>query len=111
MGIGLSLVPAGELHDGTVSTATPGIGLGSSFTISLPLAAVNGLLRQATLAGVCTTPAAVDRMPATWLCVLITDDNDDVCTTTISQAKRKPISLGYPLAKSDQTVFDPLYNR
>jgi PAS domain S-box-containing protein len=76
LGIGLSLVRRlVELHGGTVSAASAGIGRGSTFTVCLPLAALDG-------ASLPPTPStAVEPSPATRLRVLITDDNRDAADT------------------------------
>jgi PAS domain S-box-containing protein len=74
LGIGLALVRGiVELHDGSVHADSAGPGLGSTFTIRLPLAAD----------GVCTpgpAPAHAHAAPSQ-LRVLVVDDNDDAAAT------------------------------
>jgi PAS domain S-box-containing protein len=74
LGIGLALVRGiVELHDGSVHADSAGPGLGSTFTIRLPLATD----------GVCTpgpAPAHAHAAPSQ-LRVLVVDDNDDAAAT------------------------------
>ncbi len=73
LGIGLSLVRSFvEMHGGTISVASPGKGLGSSFTVRLPILSSNGPARgfRASVASL-MTPADV-----TGPSILIVDDND-----------------------------------
>ncbi|MGJ7917267.1 ATP-binding protein [Massilia sp. LXY-6] len=74
LGIGLSLVRSlVELHGGTVSAASAGIGAGSVFTVRLPLAGKDSPAPQrAALA-----PIA----PAAGLRLLVVDDNRDAAET------------------------------
>jgi PAS domain S-box-containing protein len=77
LGIGLSLVKKlVEMHGGTVTAASPGVGRGSTFTVRLPLAAA--------------APAADDASPPTTVPaaprpiarrVLVVDDNEDGAET------------------------------
>jgi CheY-like chemotaxis protein len=77
LGIGLSLVRRLlELHGGTVMAASPGIGLGSTFSIRLPLAAGGQAPRRETAAH-----AGAQVASAAALRVLITDDNHDAADT------------------------------
>ncbi|WP_022976454.1 ATP-binding protein [Nevskia ramosa] len=71
LGIGLTLVKGiVELHGGTIEARSPGLGLGSSFKLSLPI------VRQATTAAQPPEqPQAAAVAPA--LRVLIADDNRD----------------------------------
>src|SRR5450830_1567779 len=72
LGIGLSLVRRlAELHGGTVSAASDGKGLGSTFTMRLP--AVNGALAHHAQAPAPSAPMPV----ASALRVLVVDDNAD----------------------------------
>ncbi|GHA80260.1 hybrid sensor histidine kinase/response regulator [Cognatilysobacter bugurensis] len=73
LGVGLALVRSLVLlHGGRVTAASPGEGLGSTFTVSLPLSA------HATGAAVVDTPPRADRRP---LSVLLVDDNIDGAAT------------------------------
>ena len=77
LGIGLSLVrKLLELHGGAVKATSPGVGLGSTFSIRLPLAVVDNVPRPATPA-----PATGPANAASPLRVLITDDNHDAADT------------------------------
>ena len=72
LGIGLSVVrKLVELHGGTVTAASPGAGLGSTFTVRLPLAATPPATQSAA-ANKPSTPRLTDS-----LCVLVVDDNLD----------------------------------
>ena len=78
LGIGLSLVrKLLELHDGTVAAASPGVGLGSTFSIRLPLANIDD--RQQPTASAPQTGEQAN--PAGALRVLIADDNRDAADT------------------------------
>jgi signal transduction histidine kinase/ActR/RegA family two-component response regulator len=69
LGIGLTLVRSlVQLHGGSVSAHSAGIGCGSEFVVRLPLA---------TSAEVATGPAEPPPMPAAPLRVLVVDDNRD----------------------------------
>ncbi|KQQ89297.1 ATP-binding protein [Massilia sp. Leaf139] len=73
LGLGLALVRnLVELHGGTVTCASPGLGLGSTFTVTLPLASV--------LAPGAAQPIGEAR-PADGLRLLVVDDNVDAATT------------------------------
>jgi signal transduction histidine kinase/DNA-binding response OmpR family regulator len=81
LGIGLSLVRRlVELHGGTVSAASEGVGRGSTFTVRLPL-----LVEQAAPApqpsAPVAAPAAVDEAADANLRVLVVDDNIDAADT------------------------------
>jgi PAS domain S-box-containing protein len=73
LGLGLALVRnLVELHGGTVTCASPGLGQGSSFTVTLPLVA----------SAVAKPPQAeAPARRATGLRVLVVDDNVDAATT------------------------------
>ena len=71
LGIGLALVKRlVELHGGTITAHSPGLGLGSEFAVRLPI-----LTRQLVLPG----PAAVPTQPihGAALRILLVDDNRD----------------------------------
>jgi CheY-like chemotaxis protein len=73
LGIGLSLVSRLlEMHGGRLSAASPGIGLGSTFTVELPVLRTG----QAMAAPAAAAPGA-PRALAGGLRVLLVDDNAD----------------------------------
>jgi PAS domain S-box-containing protein len=73
LGIGLALARRiAELHGGTLTAASPGLGLGSTFTFSLPIAAA--LLRAQ--GGLALPQGPPHR-------VLVVDDNRDVADSTV----------------------------
>ena len=75
LGIGLALVRhLMQLHGGSVTAASPGPGLGSSFTVRLPLGTAPAPARDAAAA---PAPAA----PVRPLRVLVADDNVDAAET------------------------------
>ena len=68
LGVGLSLVRRlVEMHDGTVEAASPGLGLGSTFTVRLPVSAPAQPL----------PPPAADVPAGPSMRVLVVDDNRD----------------------------------
>jgi CheY-like chemotaxis protein len=72
LGIGLSLVSRLlEMHGGHLSATSPGIGLGSTFTVELPV------LRAAAAPGAAPAPAAPDARASGGRRVLLVDDNVD----------------------------------
>lgn len=79
LGIGLSLVRRlVEMHDGSVSAASPGVGLGTTFTVRLPVVRHQGetvaqIRQQTPLASHGTDGARLD--------ILVVDDNVDAATT------------------------------
>ena len=79
LGIGLSLVQRlVELHGGTVSASSPGLGQGSTFTVRLPARLKPGDA-GATGAGATGVPAAP--APRAPLRILVADDNVDAADT------------------------------
>ena len=71
LGVGLAVVKSlAELHGGSVSAASDGLGLGSTFTLTLPLL-------DATDVHVVTPGATEPADPASVLRVMIVDDNPD----------------------------------
>lgn len=75
LGVGLSLVRAlTELHGGTVTAYSDGPGLGSEFTVRLPVAAKNSTYAPAAA----TSSTARDPENARGTRVLIVDDHRDV---------------------------------
>ncbi len=74
LGIGLALASQlVELHEGSISAESPGAGLGSTFTVRLPL-----LPQGALAAGIASEP----RVEGSSLKVLIVDDNVSSAETT-----------------------------
>ena len=80
LGIGLALVKGlVELHGGSVSALSAGLGRGSEFVVQLPASLV---CRQiATLAGAPVVPAARQRSAAGGSKILVVDDNRDAAQT------------------------------
>jgi PAS domain S-box-containing protein len=77
LGIGLSLVRSlVELHGGSVAASSAGAGLGSEFTVRLPLAEVAGVAESSPLAAATLAPARVHAVR-----VLVVDDNFDAADT------------------------------
>jgi CheY-like chemotaxis protein len=73
LGLGLALVRnLVELHGGTVTCASPGLGQGSTFSVTLPLAA-NAAPSQ--------PPPETSASGGTGLTLLVVDDNVDAATT------------------------------
>jgi PAS domain S-box-containing protein len=78
LGIGLALSKAlVELHGGTLEGHSAGLGSGSEFTVTVPLA--SDLRDVATLGQVSASGATVDAQPARKLKILVADDNRDAC--------------------------------
>ncbi|MFC5512344.1 ATP-binding protein [Massilia jejuensis] len=76
LGLGLALVRhLVELHGGTVSCSSPGLGQGSTFAVTLPLA--QAALPAAPVPGT-PAPAGAGARPLT---LLVVDDNVDAATT------------------------------
>jgi signal transduction histidine kinase/ActR/RegA family two-component response regulator len=74
LGVGLTLARTlAELHDGTLHGGSPGLGKGSCFTVSLPLAL--NVLRPALSVVSATTHATTART------VVVADDNVDIADT------------------------------
>ncbi|MEP7125278.1 MAG: ATP-binding protein [Byssovorax sp.] len=82
MGIGLSLVRSlVELHEGTVTVTSAGIGQGSTFTVTLPLARPDQRVSEA--------PRGMDDAPTQRpLSILIVEDNADVRTLMEKKLRR-----------------------
>ena len=80
LGIGLALVKGlVELHGGSVSALSAGLGRGSEFVVQLPASLI---CRQiATLAGAPVVPAARQRSAAGGSKILVVDDNRDAAQT------------------------------
>jgi len=74
LGIGLSLVSRLlEMHDGRLSATSPGIGLGSTFTVELPVLRVGAAAAASAQAPAPAAPAGQEAR----LRVLLVDDNID----------------------------------
>ncbi|MGC1718607.1 MAG: PAS domain-containing protein [Isosphaeraceae bacterium] len=77
LGIGLSLVRRlVEMHGGTIEADSPGLGLGSVFTVRLPVA-----LPPMTRSISGTPPERPERSSSSTLRVLLVDDSDDGATS------------------------------
>ena len=73
LGIGLSLAQAlVEMHGGTISAHSDGPGLGTEFTVSLPLSISGAVAERAPMADTTMASGALRR-------VLVVDDNHDGC--------------------------------
>ena len=78
LGIGLSLVRRlVEMHGGTIEADSPGVGLGSVFTVRLPVAPPPGTQRISD-----TSSRRIERSPSnSSFRVLVVDDSDDGATS------------------------------
>jgi PAS domain S-box-containing protein len=77
LGIGLSLVSRLlEMHAGRLTAASPGIGLGSTFTVELPVLRTGPAAAPADAAAAVAAPASMQAR-ASGLRVLLVDDNAD----------------------------------
>ena len=80
LGLGLAIVRhIVELHGGQVSATSPGVGLGATFTISLPVRALSESPRPSAPAGqeVVDSPTERQRVSLSGVRVLVVDDEPD----------------------------------
>jgi PAS domain S-box-containing protein len=84
LGIGLAIVRGlVEMHDGTVSVYSQGLGLGSAFSVRLPIARPSELSAHLPQAQP-VAPAQLPERPARAERVLVVDDNRDAANTLAS---------------------------
>jgi PAS domain S-box-containing protein len=109
LGIGLALVRSlVQMHGGSIVADSPGVGLGSTFTLRLPLAP-----EQAGRAGA-PGPRPAGRGPAPGLRVLVADDNVDAATMlgAVLDARGHRVSMAHDgraaLALAREGRFDLL---
>jgi CheY-like chemotaxis protein len=75
LGLGLALVRGlVELHHGSVTAESPGAGLGSTFTIRLPLAGVSQVTKSAEIMAIPESPSTAKR-------ILVIEDYKDAART------------------------------
>jgi signal transduction histidine kinase len=75
LGVGLSLAKKlVEMHSGTISVESPGLNMGSTFTVRLPLTSATGVRQTADAPRIASQCAGRQR-------VLIVDDNTDAAET------------------------------
>jgi len=85
LGIGLSLVRRlVELHGGSVSARSAGVGLGSTFVVRLPLVRASGAAASVTPAPAGAAGAVVQAVRGRILRVLVADDNADAAESLAS---------------------------
>ena len=78
LGVGLTLVKAlVEMHGGTISATSEGVGLGSEFAVRLPLAEGTAMTEEPAAA-----PQAVEAPKASGLRIMIVEDNEALAQTT-----------------------------
>lgn len=79
LGLGLSIVrQLVELHGGTVQAASDGVGCGATFTVSLPIEAVDPMTAlRGRRAGLSPSSAVVPLPRLTGLRILVVDDSPD----------------------------------
>jgi signal transduction histidine kinase/ActR/RegA family two-component response regulator len=111
LGIGLSLVRRlAEMHGGSATLASAGLGLGSTFTLRLPLAA-----EQSRALGISLTPAAPTAAAPGLRRVLLIEDNDDAretmtmllstCDCTVLAAANGPDGIALAAAEAPVLGF------
>jgi signal transduction histidine kinase/ActR/RegA family two-component response regulator len=99
LGLGLALVRhLVELHGGMVTAHSPGLGLGSTFAITLPIRAVIGVKADAEQgAQAASAPAPSQRTVLQGVRILVVDDDEDareLLTTVLTRAGASVESAG-----------------
>jgi signal transduction histidine kinase/DNA-binding response OmpR family regulator len=98
LGLGLAIVRhLVELHGGTVEVDSPGEGLGASFTVRLPVRAVQVPARAPPDNAPSKSVAELKNQPLTGLRVLVVDDEPDareLIATVLEQAGARAITAG-----------------
>ncbi|MET0594229.1 MAG: response regulator [Polyangiaceae bacterium] len=98
LGLGLAIVRhLVELHGGTVEVDSPGEGQGATFTVRLPVRAVQVAQREALEAPRVTPVPLLPTLPLAGLMVLVVDDEPDareLIATVLEQAGARTLTAG-----------------